>query len=310
MCMKQAMWAYDLLDSARVDGASVAEALKAVGLKASVKRITGPKGYTDFIQVVVPGKSGRAMGGSAPTLGVVGRLGGIGARPERIGLVSDGDGAVTAVTVALKLGTMKLNNDDLEGDVIVATHICPNAPTQPHDPVPFMGSPVDIATMNMHEIDPEMDAVLSIDTTKGNRILNHKGFAISPTVKEGYILRISEDLLNIMQWTTGRPPVVLPITTQDITPYGNDVYHLNSILQPATATDAPVVGVAITAESVVPGCATGASHVDDIECAARFCVEVAKGFGAGTCKFYNEAEYDRLVRLYGDMKMLQTLGKA
>jgi len=310
MCMKQAIWAYDLLDSARVDGASVAEALKAVGLKASIKRITGPEGYTDFIKVVVPGNNGKAMGGKAPTLGIVGRLGGIGARPERVGLVSDADGAVTAVTVALKLGTMKLNGDDLEGDVIVATHICPNAPTQPHDPVPFMGSPVEIATMNMHEIDAEMDAVLSIDTTKGNRVLNHKGFAISPTVKEGYVLRISEDLLNIMQWTTGRLPVVLPITTQDITPYGNDVYHLNSILQPATATDAPVVGVAITSESAVPGCATGASHAGDIECAARFCIEVAKAFGAGTCKFYIEAEYDRLVRLYGNMKMLQTLGKA
>ena len=310
MCMKQAIWAYDLLDSARVDGASVAEALKAVGLKASIKRITGPEGYTDFIKVVVPGNNGKAMGGKAPTLGIVGRLGGIGARPERVGLVSDADGAVTAVTVALKLGTMKLNGDDLEGDVIVATHICPNAPTQPHDPVPFMGSPVEIATMNMHEIDAEMDAVLSIDTTKGNRVLNHKGLAISPTVKEGYVLRISEDLLNIMQWTTGRLPVVLPITTQDITPYGNDVYHLNSILQPATATDAPVVGVAITSESAVPGCATGASHAGDIECAARFCIEVAKAFGAGTCKFYIEAEYDRLVRLYGNMKMLQTLGKA
>ncbi|MDP2859426.1 MAG: DUF1177 domain-containing protein [Bacillota bacterium] len=310
MCMKQAIWAYDLLDSARVDGASVAEALKAVGLKANVQRITGPKGYTDFIKVVVPGESGKAMGGKARTLGIVGRLGGVGARPERVGLVSDGDGAVTAVTIALKLGTMKLNGDELEGDVIISTHICPHAPTQPHDPVPFMGSPVDIATMNKHEIDPQMDAVLSIDTTKGNRILNHKGFAISPTVKEGYILRISEDLLDIMQWTTGRLPVVLPITTQDITPYGNDIYHLNSILQPATATDAPVVGVAITAESAVPGCATGASHAGDIECAARFCIEVAKGFGAGTCSFYNEAEYGRLVRLYGDMKALQTLGKA
>jgi hypothetical protein len=308
--MKQAIWAYDLLDSARVDGASVAEALKAVGLKTHVQRITGPKGYTDFIKVVVPGENGKAMGGKARTLGIVGRLGGIGARPERIGIVSDGDGAVTAVTIALKLGTMKLNGDDLQGDVIVATHICAHAPTQPHDPVPFMGSPVDIGTMNMHEIDPQMDAVLSIDTTKGNRILNHKGFAISPTVKEGYILRISDDLLDIMQWTTGKLPVILPITTQDITPYGNDVYHLNSILQPATATDAPVVGVAITAESTVPGCATGASHVGDIECAARFCIEVAKTFGAGTCSFYNEAEYDRLVRLYGDMKALQTLGRA
>jgi hypothetical protein len=26
-----------------------------------------------------------------------------------------------------------------------------------------------------------MDAVLSIDTTKGNRIINHRGLALSPT---------------------------------------------------------------------------------------------------------------------------------
>lgn len=55
-----------------------------------------------------------------------------------------------------------------------------------------------------------------------------------------------------MQITTGRLPYVFPLTMQDITPYGNDVYHLNSVLQPCTATDAPVVGVAITAEVMVP----------------------------------------------------------
>ncbi len=154
-----------------------------------------------------------------------------------------------------------------------------------------------------------MDAVLSIDTTKGNRVVNHRGFALSPTVKEGYILRVSEDLLGIMSITTGRLPVTYPITTQDITPYGNGVYHLNSILQPATATDAPVVGVAITAETAVPGCATGASHVTDIEEAVRFAVEVAKAFGAGKCSFFDAAEFDRLVRLYGPMKHLQTLGR-
>ena len=36
----------------------------------------------------------------------------------------------------------------------MATHICPHAPTRPHDPVPFMDSPVDIATMNEYEVDP------------------------------------------------------------------------------------------------------------------------------------------------------------
>lgn len=62
---------------------------------------------------------------------------------------------------------------------------------------------------------------------------------------------------------------------QDITPYGNGLFHVNSILQPATATAARVVGVALTAEVVVPGSATGASQPVDIELAVRFCLEVA-----------------------------------
>lgn len=309
MCWEQAIRAYELLDSARVDGEKVSDALSRVGLSASVKRISGERGFTDFISVTIPGKNGKSQGRTARTLGIVGRLGGIGARPGRIGLVSDADGCIAAITCALKLGTMKQNGDDLEGDVIISTHICAYAPTQPHDPVPFMGSPVDMETMNRHEVTPEMDAVLSIDATKGNRVINHKGFAISATVKQGYILRIADDLLDIMTWVTGRPPVVLPLTTQDITPYGNGVYHLNSILQPATATDAPVVGVAITAESAVPGSANGANHVVDIECASRFCIEVAKAFTAGNCEFYSEHEFARLVSLYGDMGILQTQGR-
>ena len=112
-----------------------------------------------------------------------------------------------------------------------------------------------------------------------------------------------------MQITTGKLPYVFPLATQDITPYGNDVHHLNSVLQPCTATNAPVVGVAITAEVMVPGCATGATHAADVEEAARFMLEVAKAFGRGQCKFYDEDEYARLVKLYGSMKHLQTLGE-
>ena len=66
---------------------------------------------------------------------------------------------------------------------------------------------------NDEEITEDMDAILTVDTTKGNRVINHKGFAISPTVKEGYILRISEDLLDIVEITTGKAPYVFPITT-------------------------------------------------------------------------------------------------
>jgi hypothetical protein len=153
-----------------------------------------------------------------------------------------------------------------------------------------------------------MDAILSIDTTRGNRVINQRGFAISPTVKNGWILRVSEDLLDIQQTVTGRAPVVLPITMQDITPYGNGLYHVNSIMQPSTATDAPMIGVALTAEVPVPGSATGASQPADIEQAVRFAIEVAKAYTRARCKFYDAAEWDLLVKRYGSMNLLQTRG--
>lgn len=310
MLLKQIMDIYEFIDTATANGNEMKEYMESLGAKfVEVKTITGDKGSTDFIRIKIPGLKGKTSGMNAPTLGVLGRLGGIGARPEMIGMVSDADGAVIALAVAAKLLDMQKKGDFLDGDIIVSTHICPNAPTQPHKPVPFMGSPVDMATVNREEVNGELDAILSIDTTKGNRVINHRGYAISPTVKEGYILKVSDDLLDIMQITTGKLPVVFPITTQDITPYGNNVYHINSILQPSTATDAPVVGIAITTEVPVPGCATGASHPFDMEQAARFTIEVAKAYGKGNCQFYNEDEFETLNKLYGSMHHIQTLGK-
>lgn len=242
-------------------------------------------------------------------MGVIGRLGGLGVRPEIIGMVSDADGAATALAVALKLADIQVKGDVLDGDVIICTHICPSAPTHPRDPVPFMGSPVDIQTMNKMEVDAAVDAILSVDTTKGNRILNERGFAITPTIKDGYILKVSESLLDIMEEVTGKLPVMLFVTMPDITLYGIRIYHLNSIVQSCTATSVPVVGVAITTQVPVPGCATGASHEVDIELASRFVVEVAKTFGRGTCKFFDEREWKSMTGLYGSMEHLKTLGK-
>lgn len=311
MPMKQVLEIWERLDSPAADGKQVTDLLRTRGCPYVYwEEVTGSRGSTDFVKAVFPGLKGRRSGGDAPTLGVIGRLGGVGARPEVIGLVSDADGAVAALAMALKLADMYTLGDRLAGDIIIASHVCPDAPTQPHHPVPFMGSPVDSAVMNKYEVDPAMDAILSIDTTKGNRIINKRGFAISPTVKDGYVLRAADDLLDIMQITTGQLPAVFALSTQDITPYGNQLHHINSILQPSVATTAPVVGVAITAEVPVPGCATGASHPGDVELAARFCLEVAKAFTAGNCRFYDPAEYERLQTLYGSMAHLRTQGKS
>ena len=307
--LKQIIETYELLDDATIHGVKIVNFLESRGLsRIEMKKIKGEHGSTECIQIFIPGKEGKLKNGKASTLGIIGRLGGIGARPEKIGIVSDADGAITALSCALKLADMKNKEDVLKGDVIIATHICPNAPTKPHDPVPFMGSPVNMAEMNRYEINTAMDAILSIDTTKGNRIINHRGFAITPTVKEGYILRISEDVLDIMEWSTGKPPSVFPITTQDITPYANDLFHINSIMQPCTATNSPVIGVAITTETAVPGCGTGASHEVDMEQAGRFCIEVAKAFTEGKCKFYDEKEFKTMIEKYGSMNVLQTSG--
>jgi hypothetical protein len=309
MSLSHTLTVFEALDSPRASGDTVRALLDGVdGVTCEVERVAGPKGATDFVRIVVPGSRGVRAGGEAPTLGIVGRLGGVGARPSRIGLVSDADGAVAAVAIARKLAFMHRDGDVLPGDVVIATHVCPDAPTKPHVPVDFMDSPVSIEEMNQREITPDMTAVLSIDTTKGNRLLNTRGFAISPTVKEGWILKVSPDLLRLMEISTGRAPVTFPITMQDITPYGNGVDHLNSILQPATATSAPVVGVAICAETAVPGCATGASHEVDIADAVRFAIEVAKDVGTGQCRFHDEAEFQTLVGLYGDMRRLQGPG--
>lgn len=304
MALQRVLDTLDLLDG-WATGESVAAHLRGLGLDVETTSVSDTTGATTFVRITIPGSNGRRGGGSAPTTGIVGRLGGIGARPGQVGMVSDADGAVAAIATAAELAKMAERGDVLVGDVVVATHICPDAPTQPHDPVPFMGTPVSMEIMNLHEVDASMEAVFSIDATKGNRILNRRGFAITPTVKQGWILPVAAGLVDLCEWVTGRPAAVLPLSSYDITPYGNGLYHVNSILQPAVATSAPVVGVALTAETAVPGSATGANQPVDLAEAVRFVIECAKGVGAGTLSLYDPVEFDRAVTRYGTMTVLQ-----
>ena len=101
MIVKQLIEVFDILDSADASGLKVKEYLESKGATnvEVVKREKDGKS-TDFVKVVIPGSNGRLKGGNAPSLGIIGRLGGIGARPERIGFVSDGDGALTALAAA------------------------------------------------------------------------------------------------------------------------------------------------------------------------------------------------------------------
>lgn len=310
--LKQVIDLYELLDSPSASGDVVKTYLCEQGANPElieINRLTSDNGASDFIKVRIPGTHGKTAGGDVPTLGIIGRLGGIGARPELTGFVSDGDGALAAMAAAAKLARMSHLGDTLPGDVIITTHICPDAPTREHHPVPFMDSPITMEDTWLHEVDAEMDAILSIDTTKGNRIMNYRGVAISPTVCQGYILKVSESVLNVVERVTGQSANVFPLSQQDITPYGNTLYHLNSILQPSVASQAPVIGVALSTAVPVAGCATGASHEVDIEQAARFAIEVAKDLGNGLCQFVDKDEFAAIKQRYGSMQHFQTPGQ-
>ncbi len=305
MLDREVLSLYALMDKADASAVEIRDFLMRDapdGVHITTETIKDDIGFTTNIKVIVEGENQ-----ASPSLLVVGRLGAIGARPDLIGYVSDGDGALCALSAALKLIEMKRNGDNLPGTVIFSTHIKPDAKVEPREPADFIEQPVHIDTLNYWDVIPhkEISAVLSVDTTKGNKIANQRGFYITPTAKCGYILPVSDDLVDIMIATTGRPAKVLPLSQFDLTLYESGFPHINSLMTPSTGTFAPTVGVAITTESVVAGSATGASHLSDVEEAARFVIEVAKAFTSGKISFHDESEYETAVKVYGDLSKFQ-----
>ncbi|MGE8640703.1 MAG: DUF1177 family protein, partial [Achromobacter sp.] len=119
--MKQVIDTIELLSSAHITGEAVAQVLRDAGqCEVEVTRLERDGAATDFLSIVIPGADD-----TAPQLGIVGRLGGIGARPAVTGLVSDSDGAVVAIAAALKLMAMARQGDVMPGTVRIRTHICP-----------------------------------------------------------------------------------------------------------------------------------------------------------------------------------------
>ena len=296
--------AVDLLSGADVTGDAVAGWLRNFGADVDVLPMKSASGRTDVVRAVIAGSGGVRAGGKAPTLGIIGRLGGVGARPSRLGLVSDADGAIVALGAAASLARMRSSGDCLRSDVLVRTHISPASPIIPHEPAPFVDVPVDRLALAEAEVDAEMAAILSIDVTRANRVVKGRGFAITGAVKDGYVLRPTVPMLDIFERVAGDAPMLVPLFTQDITPPGNGVHRINSIMQPATLSGAPVVGVALLSPVVIGGASTGVTDEHDLAMAARFVVEVAKEFSAGTLPFYYEDELKKLLELYGPLQRL------
>ena len=176
--LKQFIDLFEILDDPNANGAAVADYLGDLGAtNVKVMPAKNDAGKVDFIEIAVEGASGRRTGGDAPTLGIIGCLGGLGARPEFGGFVSDGDGARAALSDAAKIVRMAALGDRQQGDVIVTKQTCPYAPTREHFPLRQLSSAMDQTEMNAREVLPEMEAILSLDTTKGYLTINHKGIA-------------------------------------------------------------------------------------------------------------------------------------
>ena len=260
--------------------------------------VATPGDAFDFIRVEIPGHDGKHAGGGAPTLGLLGQLGGLRV-PGIPGLASEADGALVALAVALRMARQHEAHETFVGDVIGTTHVCQQAVLEPRDPYPFVMPPVPFRRLLDYHIDPAMDAILTTETARGNRFVCHKGFAITQPVKEGLVLPGSPDLLRIMEHVTGAPPVLYPILMQDLTPWDNGVYHSTLLVAPVTVCNLPVVGVGLTSGAAPTGYATNVADIADLDAAARFCLAVADQFGAGTCHFYDPEEFEQLSQLYG-----------
>ena len=184
MLLKEILNVYDLLDSATANGDAVANYLKSIRASANVEvvHIDTPKGSNRCRPRACRRYKRTQRGWFRSPIGLMGWLGGIGARPGAVGYVSDGDGALVALAIAAKLLDMQNKGDRLEGDVYLATHICPCAPTRPHDPVPLMDSEPfrDQVKREAFASAEQIDALMSCDTTKGNHIINARGLRSPP----------------------------------------------------------------------------------------------------------------------------------
>ena len=64
MALRQVVEMAELLDRADASGESVASLLKRRGIQqVRVTRVKGPRGATEFVRVLVPGRRGKSAGG-------------------------------------------------------------------------------------------------------------------------------------------------------------------------------------------------------------------------------------------------------
>ena len=300
----------DFLDNSSNSAEAFADFLPDGPHSVEISPFESDLGTTDFIKLLFPGSSGKSGGGDAPTTGIIGSNGGLRLPGPYPGLASDADGCIVGLITALRLARMHTRGQQLTGDVLVSTHICQQARPVPHDPYPFVMSPLPSSEKHPRLVDARMDAMLTPETCKGNKMVSHLGFAVTPPVREGIIMRPHASILHIVEMVTGKAPVVFPITMQDVTPYELGVHHICGMVLPSIFSDAPVIGVPLVTEIETHPSATGVQQPTVLETTARFCIEVATSFGNGDCEFYYPGDYEGMVSTFKGLRGWQSLENA
>ncbi len=271
-------------------------------IKMDIKRevVSNEKGSTEFVKILIPGTRGKSSQGDTRTLGVIGSLGAIRVPGENQAMVSDADGCLGALAVALEFARMAAKGQRLASDVVISTHICTQGREEPHDPYPFVMTPLPSPQKHPRLVDPRMDGILAVETCKSNKLISHKGFAITHVAKEGLLLRLHSDLIHIMEMVTGELPVIFPVSQQDLTPYDTGIHHVCGMMLGNLFTDAPVIGVPLVTQAQTWPAWTNVTDPYVLEKTGRFCIDVATRFGLGTCEFFYEDDFVKMKKLFGD----------
>lgn len=307
--LREVMDVLEFLDDARNGAEPFVDLLPDGPQSVEITPFESDIGKTDFIKILLPGSAGKSSGGDAPTTGIIGSNGGLRLPGVYPGLASDADGCIVGLATALRLARLRTRDQQLAGDVLISTHICQQAHPAPHDPFPFVMSPLPSSEKHPRLVDDRMDAILTPETCKGNKMVSHLGFAVTPPVREGLILRPHASVLHIMEMVTGKAPVVFPITMQDVTPYELGVHHICGMLLPSIFSTAPVIGVPLVTEIQTHPSATGVQQPMGLESAARFCLEIATAFGNGDCEFYYPDDFKGMIEAFQGLQGWQRIKK-
>lgn len=231
---------------------------------------------------------------------LLGRLGAIRVSSNN-GLVSDADGAIITITSMLEWAK---NYSEIEGEAIFSTSISLDAKLIPHKPFKFMVPLVGLDDALKLEVDKEAQFLISVDSTKGNRIAKYNDFAISHIIKDGYILKIPDEIIDIYEKVTEHEPYFVALTSGDLTPMEVNAYHISTLLSPWLYTEAPVLGLATVSKYPIPGYETGVQNIIMLERASRFSIEVLKYYFYGG-NVYSEEELNSLKNALGESQFMK-----